>query len=133
MAVIKILVDTSVLIDYVRGRDEALGKLFRLQAEDKVRLLTSSVVVFEFYSGQSLQNKKIEEKMNKLFRKISILDLTEEIAKLAAKINRENKLYDRLAANDLLIGASAIYFQAKLITKNKKDFKLIPNLELFTF
>lgn len=127
---IKILVDTSILIDYVRGESEALRKLFRLQEEDKVKLLTSSVVVFEFYSGQSLQDKKIEEKINTLFEKISIKDFTGEIAKLAAKINRENKLYRRLAANDLLIGASAIYFQAKLITKNKKDFRMIPNLEL---
>lgn len=128
---IKIFIDTSILIDYVRGRSEALKELFRLQAQGKLELLISSVVVFEFYSGQSLEEKKTEEKINKILEKISVKDFTGEMAKLAAKINRENKLYGRLAANDLLIGASAIYFQAKLITKNKKDFKMIPNLELF--
>lgn len=129
----KVFIDTNIFINYLRGADKELLELFRFQLEGKVKLLTSSAVVFEIYSGQSLIEKKIKEKIDKLFTRITVEDVTQEIAKLAAEINRKNKLYRKVETNDLLIAASAIYFQAELLTKNSKHFELIPGLKLFEF
>ena len=133
MAVKKVFIDTNIFINYLRGADKELVELFRFQLEGKIKLLTSSAVIFEIYSGQSLIEKKIEEKIDKLFTRIAVEDITQEIAKLAAEINRKNKLYKKVETNDLLIAASAIYFKAELLTKNRKHFKLIPDLKLFEF
>ena len=133
MAVKKVFIDTNIFINYLRGADKELFELFRFQLEGKIQLLTSSAVIFEIYSGRSLFEKEIKKKIDKLFTKIIIKNITQESAKLAAEINRKNRLFKKIETNDLLIAASAIYFQAELLTKNRKHFKLIPDLKLFEF
>ena len=88
-------------------------------------------MIFEFYSGLSLRKREIFEKTELLFSKFRVFELNEEIAKIAAKINRENRLYGQIGAVDLLIGATTKYLAGYLATKNTKDFKLIPGLKLF--
>lgn len=128
---IRVFIDTDVLIDYLRGKDRALLNLFRLQAKRKVKLFTSTTTVFETFLGRSIENKGVENQVGKLFKRVSVKGITEEIAKFAAEIARKNKIYGKIELADLFITASAIYFKAALFTKNKKHFKLVPDLKLF--
>lgn len=128
----KIVLDTSLIIDHVRGKDKRLIKLLGLQKTKRVQLFVSSVVIFEFYSGLSLKKEAIFSNTENLFATFKIVDIDREIAKLAAKINREQKLYQQIGAIDLLIGATAIYYSALLATRNIKDFQLIKGLKFWT-
>lgn len=127
----KIVLDTSIIIDYARGKDKTLIKLLKLQKEKKVELIVPSLVIFEFYSGLSLEKKSIFQKTESLFTKFKIVKIDEQIAKMAAKINRKKKLYQKIGAVDLLIGITTIYYSAYLATKNTKDFKKIPGLRFW--
>ena len=126
-----IVLDTSILIDYTRKKEKTLIKLLKLQEKKKVELIIPALVIFEFYSGLSLEKKEIFNKAELLFSKFKIVEVNEKIAKLAAEINRKNKLYQKIGSIDLLIGTTALYFSADLATKNIKHFKLIPGLKLF--
>jgi len=125
----KVILDTSVIIDHVRGKDKTLIKLLQLQQEKKVEILVPVLVIFEFYSGLSLKNKEIFNKTEELFSRFKIVELSPEVAKLAAEINRKKKLYKKIGAVDILIAAMAKYYSATLATKNTKDFQLIPGLK----
>ena len=125
----KVILDTSFLIDYTRKKEKTLIELLRLQKKKKVELIVPALVIFEFYSGLFLEKKEIFNKAELLFSKFKIVEVNEKIAKLAAEINRKNKLYQKIGAIDLLIGATALYFSADLATKNKKHFNLIPGLK----
>lgn len=127
----KVVLDTSIIIDHVRGRNESLIKLLKLQEEKKVKLVVPAVVIFEFYSGLSLRKRNVFKKSELLFSKFKLMAVDEEIAKLAARINRKQKLYQKIGAVDLLIGATALSYSAFLATKNTKDFRLIPKLKFW--
>lgn len=124
-----VVIDTDVIIDFARGKDETLAKLILGQKDKKLRLVVPSIVVFEFYSGSSMQEPDLLEKADLLFSQFEVQEINEEIAKIAAKINRERNLYQKIEAADLLIGAACLYLEAPLLTQNQKHFKLIPNLE----
>lgn len=122
--------DTSVIIEFARGHGERLKKFLQQQEQGKLQLVVPSVVIFEFYSGLSLKKPDIQDKSDLLFSKFKVADVNEEIAKIAARLNRENELYKQVGAVDLLVAATTFYLSADLATENKKDFKPIPDLKL---
>lgn len=124
---VKVLVDTSIFIDYARSGGGLLLKLFELAAEEKIKLITCSLVVFEFWSGSSMAKQQNQKKADLLFKHILKLSVTSNIAKRAAQLNRENQA----RGVDAIIAATALEHQAKLITLNTKDFSKIANLQLF--
>lgn len=123
-----IVVDSDVIINYSRGKTTSLDKLLLRQDKNEIQLVIPSLVVFEFYSGSSLSQKEIYEKAELLFSKFIVQELTEEIAKIAAKLNRERKLQEKIETSDILIAATCLYLEAKLLTKNRKHFQYIPHL-----
>ena len=125
-----IIVDTDIIINYVRQTSLVLLKKLKLHALGKLKLVVSTITVFEFYSGGT---NEIEEKMEDsdlLFSQFFRQPVTDEIAKLAASLNRKFHLYGKIGASDLLIAATSIYLGGKLLTANKRHFKLIPGLNL---
>jgi len=63
----KVVLDTSLIIDHVRGKNKDLVKLLKLKQKKKVELIVPVAVVFEFYSGQSLREKSIERCLSQKF------------------------------------------------------------------
>ena len=124
-----IVIDTDIIINYFKAGAPSLEKYLRLQAQDKLTLKVSSVTVFEYFSGVSLLAKDQYYQAEELFKQFSIQEVNEQIAKIAAQINYERKLYQYINLADILIGATALYLDASLLTENQKHFKLIPALE----
>jgi len=125
-----VVLDSNIIIDHARGKRRVLIQLLELQEKGKIELVVPAVVVFEFYSGLSLKKREILKNSELLFSKFKIVPIDEEIAKTAAEINRKHKLYQKIGAIDLLIGATAICLSAYLATKNTKNFKKIPDLKI---
>lgn len=123
----KILIDTSVIIDFLRRKDKEATLLYKLSHN---YLYMSIVTHTEIYSGKSVWEKeKAKEEVHELFSDLTILPLTTEISKKAGHIKAYNHDSSIL---DCIIAATALVHDVELATLNVKDFDKIKGLRLFT-
>lgn len=123
-----VLIDTSVLIEFLRRSPKAVG-LFRDLATRHIDLAISCVTVAELYAGIRVGE---EIKIARLIDSLECLSLTADIAKRAGLIRAEQRRIGRtFALDDLMIGATAIAYGFPLITDNHKDFE-IPGIEIYS-
>ncbi len=128
----KIFIDTSIVVDIERGKEETAGLLDRL-IEKNNSILISSVVASEIFTGTYLREdyKKATKKAKELFTCFQIVPLDMEIAEIVGKLNAY------LIANGLPIeyqdvAIAATFVREKgdwLLTENKKHFTVIPGLD----
>lgn len=124
---IKVLVDTDIIIDFLRTRKGILSKLFELQAKQTLELYITSITIVELFSGQS--SKKKNPDLSELISEFKIIELTRGLAKFAGELKRDNLLLVPFA--DLVIGTTAVYIKAKLATRNRQHFQSIPKLKFY--
>ena len=121
----RLLVDTSVIIDFLRRKDKGNTTLFKISTED---LYVSIVTHTEIYSGKSVwEHEKARQEVETVFSNIKILPLELETSEQAGKIKAYN--YDR-SILDCIIAATSIQQGLELVTLNLKDFKKIRGLKL---
>ena len=123
----KIVVDTDILIDYLRTGKGLLPTLLKLQMQGKVEIYLSSMSVFELFAGKSSRETSL--KLLELIAFFKIIPVTLEIAKLAGELKRDNNL--SIAVADLIIGVCALYIRAKIATRNLQHFQGIPKLKFY--
>lgn len=123
-----VVIDTSILIDYLRRPDEnSPFKKFALQNKEE-RLSISILTIQELYAGKSSREALKENFFLNIINKMDILPYTYKVAQLAGELTRD---YDKnLEFPDAAIAATAILNKGSLLTLNKKDFKGIKNLKL---
>lgn len=123
----KLVVDTNILIDHLRG-----GKIWRKIADeidDDTGLFVPTVVIFELFSGISTRNPLIVSQIYKLLGNFQRLDLNELIARQAGELYRDTK--KTLEVPDYIIAASALSVNAQIVTLNQKHFTQIPGINLY--
>lgn len=124
MANKRVLVDTSVLIDYFRKSNKADSMLYRLSLENE--LCISSVTAFEFLAGENDKNKQA---IKDLLNRLEVVNFDLDCAGVAGRIYRELKANHKMIDTaDILIGATAINISAPLATLNLKHFERIKGL-----
>lgn len=111
----KILVDTDVLIDFLREKTEARSLLE--QASQIADLYISVITLAELLAGMRPSEKKDTEE---LIQGFSVVSVTETIARRAGELRR--RYLKRILLPDCLIGATAIQEESLLLTGNKKDY-----------
>jgi predicted nucleic acid-binding protein len=115
------LVDTSVLIDVLRGAPHRVERL-RALVEDGHLLACSVITVAELLAGM---RPKEQGATVALLDSLEIVDVTRPIAERAGLLRREWASRGRtLSLPDLLIAASAIHHGLVLVTDNVKDFPM---------
>ena len=123
----KILLDTSVLIDTLRrrnGRREALAALVRAHES----MATTSLNIAELYAGMRPGEEASTEA---LLEGLECLDLTGSAARLGGKLKYQwSKRGQTLSLADALIAAIALEARCVLLTDNRKDFPM-PELQLY--
>ena len=125
---VKIVVDSSVFIDYTRA---GLGDFFQivsLYKVKKVQVYVSASVILELWAGESLEDKGEEAKVNRLLLPFKKVDLTKQIAKKAGVLVRSKQINGGF---DAIVAATALYLDAQLATSNKKHFEKVKGLKLF--
>jgi len=121
----RVLVDTSIFIDYFRKENKQNTKLYKLRKEG-YELITSSICYFEYMSG----SKNGEFDMV-LFKNIAVIDFDKEQAYIASRIFKDLKQKNSLIEfRDILISSSAIALDIPLATLNKRHFERIEDLIL---
>lgn len=122
----KVLLDTSIVIDFLRRKDKEKSQLFFLSRGNN-KLFVSIITHTELYSGKSAwENKKAHQELETLFSGIKILPLDEEISQKAGKIRAEHNTN----LLDAIIAATAIEHSLLLSTLNLKDFEKIKDLKI---
>ncbi len=123
----KLVIDTSVLIDHLRGGN--IWKKVVAESEEDLKLFVPTIVIFELFSGQSTHDPSIVVKIYQLLHNFQKVELDENIAKIAGGLFRDAK--HRIQVSDYIIAASALSVNATVLTLNNKHFEQIPHLSIY--
>ncbi len=123
---IKILCDTDVIIEYLKG-NETTKKIF--DKLERANIALSAITLMELYYGAL--NKRELNKIKRALSEFNILPLNEEITEIAINLIEKYSKSHGLKIPDALIASTAIYYDLSLWTYNIKDFRFIENLGLF--
>lgn len=116
-----IVLDTTVLIDVLRGHRPALDYLRGLDAPPAC----SEVTRVEVLRGLRHSERDAGEA---LMRAVSWTSVDESIARRAGALGRTWRRSHALATADLVIGATALELGGELATSNVRQFPMFPGL-----
>ena len=116
---VRLLLDTDVLVDYLRGVPEAVTYV---ESREEV-LLISAVTVGELYAGvrEGLERKALDAFMQAF--EIVVLDAS--LAERSGLLRRDYGKSHGTGLADALIAASAERQEAVLVTLNRKHFPML--------
>ena len=122
------VIDTDVLIWYLRGNDKAF-KLIENSDNFSISVITYMELV------QGMRNKK---ELNSLRQALhtwntKILYISEEISAKAMFAVEQHFLSHSMQLADALIGATAISYGLPLLTGNDKHYKIMKEIQLKRF
>jgi len=122
------LVDTDVVIWYLRGHDAAARLL-----DSFPDLRLSAITWMELVQGcrNRLELQRLKQDLSR--RRALILPVSEAISTRAVALVETHFLRDGLLLADALIGATALEHGLRLSSANGKHFKSIPGLVLAVF
>lgn len=122
----KYLIDTTVLIDYLRGNGRA-NKFLNGLDEVNCSLITAA----ELYQGA---RNKIEQRLiDRILTQTKIISLTPEIGNQALQLTKNYSISFGIQISDALIAATAIKNSFILVSSNVKHFNRISNLRLYNW
>ncbi len=123
---IKILVDTDILIDYSKGFFKGLQGLKVRQDKGEAILYLNPVVISEYLADKSLKNAtKLKDALNfiSIFKTILI---NKRMGIITGEIMRNNP---NLNWKDAMIAACCLTEDCQLATRNRKHFSSVAGLK----
>ncbi len=117
-----LLLDTDVLIDFLRSRAEAVSYLEGLLEPPFI----STITVAELYAGvrEGAERQSLENLVNKL----KVILVTKEIAVKGGLFRRDYFKSHGVGIIDAIIAATAEAENATVVTLNKKHFPMFSNI-----
>ena len=117
----KYLLDTTVLIDHLRGRQKVAETVIRL-ARQGHELGVCCINIAELYSGLNDNERAGAEK---LIDSLDYYEISKDIAKMAGCYRFEfARKGITLTTSDTIVAAVAINYGAILVTANVKDYPM---------
>lgn len=128
MATARMVVDTSIFIEYLRSRDRENTALANLPVDTV--LYVSAVTVFELYSGATDLSKRLD--IDTLLTGVFVLPLNAEVAKNAGFIYQDLRRRGKMIeVTDILIAATALENNLPVKTLNIEHFQRVRGLTVF--
>jgi predicted nucleic acid-binding protein len=118
------LIDTDVLVDVSRNNEAAIDFLDQLNDSWSISIITALELIV------GARNKKEVTQIDQLVAVYSAIPLTTEIGNSSYDLLRQFAKSHGLRVFDSLIAATAIESNLTLLSKNKKHFQMIRNLNL---
>jgi predicted nucleic acid-binding protein len=115
----RLLIDTDVLIDYLRGQADSVSYLEGLTDP----LLMSVVTLAELYAGVREGDERT--KLEAFVKAFELVPVDPEIAQKGGLFRRDNFKKFNVGLADALIAATAESQQATLVTLNRKHFPML--------
>lgn len=113
-----VLVDTDVLIDFLRGKEKS--REFMVSVAGDADIVCSAITVAEIHAGMKEQERV---KTRELLDGLTIIDVTREIAEKAGAYRGTIRSH-ALELDDCLIAATAFVKRATLATGNAKHYPM---------
>ena len=126
----KLHLDTSIVIDIIRFKQDSLLQFELTNIQD---IAISSIVSQELWAGTGIENRgpRAQARLKSLLAAIEILPFDSKAAERAGLLEAElRRKGQQIGFFDPLIAGHALSVGATLVTKNTKDFKRIPGLEI---
>ena len=131
------LADTTFIIDLVNNDEEAVKIARQIDRMHSI-VFISTITIQEYLRGIYYlfgdKPDQIDEKLSKAegdLVRFSWIDLNYTVAKAAAQIDADlTRKGLQIGYADVLIGATAQFFQLTLLTRNKDHFERIPSLKI---
>ena len=121
-----ILVDTDVLIDFLRGHEQARS-FVNAHSE---RIMVSSVTVAELYAGVRGGREDPEQiVLDDLLGLFRVVPVTEDIGRVGGLYKRDYSASHGIGLADAIIAATATLEDAALETLNVKHYPMFAGLE----
>ena len=121
----EILIDTTIIIDYLRKENKRNSLLINIY-EQYDRICISSITVFEVLARLNEKNKNATIQLLKGFKIIPFSSIVaQKSANIYKTLRKQNQLIE---IKDLFIAATAVVKQIPVITLNKKHFNRVDNL-----
>lgn len=122
------LIDTDVIIWYMRGNQKALKTLKNYKG------FTISVVTY-MELVQGMRNKNELTSLRKALKSwdTKIIYITEEISSKAMFYVEQHYLSHSVQLADALIGATAVAYGIPLLTGNDKHYRIVKDIKLSKF
>jgi hypothetical protein len=120
-----VVLDTSVLVDHLRGDERALETLSTLDAEGE-RLTASVVTKIEVLAGMRSSERR---RTRALLDAVRWIDVDDDLAERAGALARRYlRSHPGVDVADYVIAATAERLGADLLTCNRKHFPMFPDL-----
>jgi predicted nucleic acid-binding protein len=123
----RLVVDTSVLIDHLRGRPKAATEIIPRAIARGDELWSAHVVRAEVLAGM----RAVEEAATRdLLRLITWVDVDESLSEAAGALGRRFlSSHPGIEVTDLIVAALAQHLDAELKTTNVKHFPMFTGLK----
>ena len=119
----KILVDTDVLIDFLRGKEKAIAFIEKFSH----RIILSPIVVTELYAGvKGTDELSVLDNFVSLFR---VVPIDSDIAKAGGLYKRDFGKSHGVGLADAILAATADSENAELKTLNVKHYPMCAGLK----
>ena len=118
-----VLVDTDVLVDYLRGYSDAVAYV-KAQAE---QIILSCIVAAELYAG--VRDDEELDRLDEFLTLFPVLPVTAEVARSAGLYNRDYSNSHSVGLADAIIAATAEAQEAELKTLNIKHYPMLKGLK----
>ena len=124
-----VVIDTDILIDFGLDKEDAVKSMSML--EENFELSISVITAMELYSG--CRSKRDIKKVEELIADLRIQFLSKSISERAYELMKKFRSSHGVEINDMLISATAIVTEAKMISKNQKHYQFLPGLDLLQY
>lgn len=116
-----ILVDSDILIEVCRGRDEVVRSRWQELSRSGTAILYSAVTAAELWAGVLPSEQDL---LNSLFQALACISIDHETAQQAGDYLRRYRKSHSVGLGDALIAAAAVRNQAALWTRNRKHYPM---------
>ena len=117
----RILIDTDIIIDYLKGYLKAADYLEKNNSE----LLLSAITVAELYAGVREEEKN---SLDMFINAFDIIDINHEISIMGGLFKRDFYKSHGVGLADSLIAASAKTTKARLATLNRNHYPMLDDI-----
>ena len=126
---VKVFVDTDILIDFTYKKNKILYKLIEEQKKGKAELFINPVVCAEFLTDKKLLDPQKLEEACGFLDSFHMVEITVKIGFLAGQLLRERKMPFLV---DALIAATCLVHNLSLATRNNKHFAKVPEHSIYS-
>ncbi len=129
MATDRVLIDTSIIIDYLRKKNKKKSQFYK--SVGNYTLFVSTITLFELFAGAKDERKR--QDIDNIMEYVKILPFTKNTAKKSGEIHQSLKNKNKLIEiKDLFIAATALSHNLPLMTLNVKHFDRIEDLNVWS-